>query len=126
MIAEQSTQIIKSLQEGLGGIRDVLIDGSQHVYCELFRRANAPLRQAQANNQVVSQSPKFIMESLGMVLIAGLAYYLFNRSDGASKAIPVLGVLALGAQRFFQSCSKVIKPGLPFKGVTHRLKIHLY
>lgn len=99
VIAKQSTQIIKSLQEGLGGIRDVLIDGSQHVYCELFRRANAPLRQAQANNQVVSQSPKFIMESLGMVFIAGLAYYLFNQPDGASKAIPVLGVLALGAQK---------------------------
>ena len=99
VIAEHSTQIIKSLQEGLGGIRDVLIDGSQHVYCELFRRANVPLREAQANNQVVSQSPKFIMESLGMVLIAGLAYYLFNRPDGASKAIPMLGVLALGAQK---------------------------
>jgi ABC-type multidrug transport system fused ATPase/permease subunit len=99
-IAEQSTQIIKSLQEGLGGIRDVLIDGSQHVYCELFRRANTPLREAQANNQVVSQSPRFIMESLGIVLIAGLAYYLFiSQPDGASKAIPILGVLALGAQK---------------------------
>jgi ATP-binding cassette subfamily B protein len=99
VIAEQSTQIIKSLQEGLGGIRDVLIDGSQHVYCEIFRRANAPLRGAQANNQVVSQSPRFVMESLGIVLIAGLAYYLFNQPDGASKAIPILGVLALGAQK---------------------------
>ena len=99
VIAEQSTQIIKSLQEGLGGIRDVLIDGSQHVYCELFRRANAPLRKSQANNQVVSQSPRFIMESLGMVLIASLAYYLFNQPDGASKAIPIIGVLALGAQK---------------------------
>jgi ATP-binding cassette, subfamily B, bacterial PglK len=28
-IADQSTQMIKSLQEGLGGIRDVIIDGSQ-------------------------------------------------------------------------------------------------
>jgi ATP-binding cassette subfamily B protein len=99
VIAEQSTQIIKSLQEGLGGIRDVLIDGSQYVYCEIFRRANAPLREAQANNQVVSQSPRFIMESLGIVLIASLAYYLFNQPDGASKAIPTLGVLALGAQK---------------------------
>ena len=98
-IAEQSTQIIKSLQEGLGGIRDVLIDGSQHVYCELFRCANTQLREAQANNQVVSQSPRSIMESLGIVLIAGLAYYLFNQPDGASKAIPILGVLALGAQK---------------------------
>jgi ABC-type multidrug transport system fused ATPase/permease subunit len=99
VIAEQSTQIIKSLQEGLGGIRDVLIDGSQHVYCEIFRRANAPLRGAQANNQVVSQSPRFVMESLGVVLIAGLAYYLFNQPNGSSKAIPILGVLALGAQK---------------------------
>jgi ABC-type multidrug transport system fused ATPase/permease subunit len=99
VIAEQSTQIIKSLQEGLGGIRDVLIDGSQHVYCEIFRRANAPLRGAQANNQVVSQSPRFVMESLGIVLIAGLAYYLFNQPNGASKAIPILGILALGAQK---------------------------
>jgi ATP-binding cassette subfamily B protein len=39
------------------------------------------------------------MESLGIVLIAGLAYYLFNQPDGASKAIPILGVLALGAQK---------------------------
>jgi ABC-type multidrug transport system fused ATPase/permease subunit len=99
VIAKQSTQIIKSLQEGLGGIRDVLIDGSQHVYCEIFRRANAPLRDAQANNQVVSQSPRFIMEALGMVLIAGLAFYLFKQTDGTLKAIPILGVLALGAQK---------------------------
>jgi ABC-type multidrug transport system fused ATPase/permease subunit len=99
VIAEQSTRIIKLLQEGLGGIRDVLIDNSQHVYCEQFRRANAPLREAQANNQVVSQSPRFIMESFGMVLIAGLAYYLFNNPDGGSKVIPILGVLALGAQK---------------------------
>jgi len=99
VIAKQSTQIIKSLQEGLGGIRDVLIDGSQHVYCEIFRRANAPLRDAQANNQVVSQSPRFIMEALGMVLIAGLAFYLFNQTDGTLKAIPILGVLALSAQK---------------------------
>ena len=99
VIAKQSTQIIKSLQEGLGGIRDVLIDGSQHVYCEIFRRANAPLRDAQANSQVVSQSPRFIMEALGMVLIAGLAFYLFKQTDGTLKAIPILGVLALGAQK---------------------------
>lgn len=99
VIAKQSTQIIKSLQEGLGGIRDVLIDGSQHVYCEIFRRANAPLRDAQANNQVVGQSPRFIMEALGMVLIAGLAFYLFKQTDGTLKAIPILGVLALGAQK---------------------------
>jgi ABC-type multidrug transport system fused ATPase/permease subunit len=32
-INHESTQVIKALQEGLGGIRDVLIDGTQAVYC---------------------------------------------------------------------------------------------
>jgi len=97
-IARESTQVIKSLQEGLGGIRDVLIDGSQEVYCQVYRKADLQLRQAQGNNQFLAQSPRYGMEALGLVLIASLAY-LTQESDGIAKIIPVLGVLALGAQR---------------------------
>lgn len=114
IIAEQSTKIIKALQEGLGGIRDVLIEGLQKVYCDTFRHEEAPLRKAQASNQIAGQSPKFILESLGMVLIAGLAFYLFNQPDGISNAIPVLGLLALGSQRLlplmqlaYSACSNI-------------------
>lgn len=98
-IARESTQVIKSLQEGLGGIRDVLIDGSQATYCQIYRNADHPLRRAQGNNLFISQSPRYVMEALGMVLIAALAYALAQQSDGIAKAIPVLGALALGAQR---------------------------
>jgi ABC-type multidrug transport system fused ATPase/permease subunit len=98
-IARESTQVIKSLQEGLGGIRDVLIDGSQSVFCEIYRKSDLLLRQAQGNNQFISQSPRYGVEALGMALIAGLAYALSLQSDGISRAIPVLGALALGAQR---------------------------
>lgn len=98
-IARESTQVIKTLQEGLGGIRDVLIDGSQEVYCQVYRKADLQLRQAQGSNQFLAQSPRYGMEALGMVLIACLAYALSQESDGVAKVIPVLGVLALGAQR---------------------------
>ncbi len=98
-IARESTQVIKSLQEGLGGIRDVLIDGSQETYCQIYRNADLPLRRAQGNNQFIGQSPRYGMEALGMLLIAALAYTLAQQSDGIAKAIPVLGALALGAQR---------------------------
>ena len=33
-ISKQSTQMLKAIQEGLGGIRDVLINGNQEFYCE--------------------------------------------------------------------------------------------
>ena len=98
-MARESTHVIKSLQEGLGGIRDVLIDGSQATYCRIYRNADLPLRRAQGNNLFISQSPRYGMEALGMLLIAALAYTLAHQSDGIAKAIPVLGALALGAQR---------------------------
>ena len=98
-IACESTQLIKSLQEGLGGIRDVLIDGCQAVYCQIYRNADLPLRRAQGTNNFISQSPRFGIEALGMMLIAVLAYLLARQPDGIAKAIPVLGALALGAQR---------------------------
>ncbi len=98
-IARESTQVIKSLQEGLGGIRDVLIDGSQGAYCQIYRNADHPLRKAQGNSSFISSSPRFGIEALGMMLIALLAYVLARQPDGIAKAIPVLGALALGAQR---------------------------
>ncbi len=98
-IAYEQTQVIKALQEGLGGVRDVLLDGAQPVYCDIYRRADQPLRRAQSNNAFISQSPRYAMEALGMVLIAALAYGLSRRSGGVANALPVLGALALGAQR---------------------------
>ncbi len=98
-MARESTHVIKSLQEGLGGIRDVLIDGSQAAYCQIYRNADLPLRRAQGSNAFITVSPRYVMEALGMVLIAALAYSLAEQDDSIAKAIPVLGALALGAQR---------------------------
>ena len=98
-IARDSIFVIKSLQEGLGGIRDVLLDGSQSVYCDIYQKADLSLRRAQGNIQFIGQSPRPAMEALGMLLIAILAYLLTRQQNGVSDAIPVLGALALGAQR---------------------------
>jgi ABC-type bacteriocin/lantibiotic exporter with double-glycine peptidase domain len=99
LIAHESTLVIKALQEGLGGIRDVLIDGSQETYCQIYRNADLQLRRAQGSSFFTSHSPRYGMEALGMVLIAILAYILTQQVDGISRAIPILGSLALGAQR---------------------------
>jgi ATP-binding cassette subfamily B protein len=98
-IARNSTQVIKSLQEGLGGIRDILIDGNQNVYCNIYRDADLPLRRAQGNNLFINQSPRYGIETLGMIAIACLAYMLCRRVGGINEVMPFLGFLALGAQR---------------------------
>ncbi len=106
-IAHEQTQVVKALQEGLGGIRDVLLDGTQPVYCDIYRQADLPLRWAQGNNSFISQSPRYIMEALGIVLIAALAYALSRQVGGIATAFPVLGALALGAQRLLPALQQM-------------------
>jgi ATP-binding cassette, subfamily B, bacterial PglK len=97
LIADKSTLMIKSLQEGLGGIRDVLIDGSQQFYCQLYRNADFQLRIAAGQNAFISGSPRFIIEALGLIIIVIIAYFMTN--SGSTGAIPIIGAFALGAQR---------------------------
>jgi ATP-binding cassette, subfamily B, bacterial PglK len=115
-IADQSTQIIKSLQEGLGGIRDVLINGTQQFYSKLYRNADLPLRRASGNNQFISGSPRYAMEAIGMTLIAGLAYLMTQQEGGMATAIPVLGALALGAQRLLPALQQAYGAYSTIKG----------
>jgi len=106
-ISDESTQVVKALQEGLGGIRDVLLDGTQAIYCQIFQRADLPMRRAQANVQIVSGSPRFVIEALAVTLIAWLSYWLSRASDGITTAIPVLGALAIGAQRLLPMLQQI-------------------
>ena len=106
-IAYEQTQVVKALQEGLGGIRDVLLDGMQPVYCDIYRQADYPLRRAQGNNVFIGGSPRYVMEAMGIVLIAALAYALSRQVGGIATALPVLGALALGAQRLLPALQQI-------------------
>jgi ATP-binding cassette subfamily B protein len=98
-IAIEQTQVVKALQEGLGAIRDVLLDGTQNVYCDVYRKAILQLQRAGGENNFINQAPRYAMEALGMALIAAFVLALSHRPGGVAAALPILGMLALGAQR---------------------------
>ncbi len=108
-IAKHTTNIIKSLQEGLGGIRDIIINNSQELYCKLYRNSDIPVRQKSAENAFIGGAPKYLIEMLGMALIA-LTVFFFNSRDGSlGDYIPVVGALALAAQRILPALQQVYK-----------------
>jgi ABC-type bacteriocin/lantibiotic exporter with double-glycine peptidase domain len=99
VIAEMETQRVQAIQEGLGGVRDVIIDGTQNVFVNRYWAYEARQRRAQAVTYFLSYAPRYLIESLGMIVIAMLALWLSTRAAGLSGALPILGALALGAQR---------------------------
>lgn len=98
-ISKNSTEVIKTIQEGLSGIRDVLLDGSQNTFVNIYTKADIALKHAQARNAFIGASPRFAVEALGTVLIAMLALSIVDDANDVTKAIPTLGLIAMGAQR---------------------------
>jgi ATP-binding cassette, subfamily B, bacterial PglK len=99
IIATTLNKRVQNVQEGLGGIRDIILDHSQRVYLRKFMQADLAFRDAQAINSIIGTGPRFAIEAGGMVLIAALALMLSYQPEGLLTAVPVLGALALGAQR---------------------------
>jgi ATP-binding cassette, subfamily B, bacterial PglK len=106
-IATEQTRVVKALQEGLGGIRDILLDGTQMFFSEIYRKSDHILKRAQGNLIFIGQSPRAAMEAIGVALIGVFAYILSRQSEGLVTALPILGVFALGAQRLLPNIQQI-------------------
>ena len=99
-------ELIQALQEGLGAIRDVLLGGTQAFYARTYRQADQPLRRVGADATFLSTYPRLVLEPVGMALIAVVGYLLVRQQE-VERALPLLGALALGAQRLLPVVQKV-------------------
>ena len=97
--AREQNVVVKSLQEGLGSIRDVILDGTQKVYISHYQEAASKLRLAGSQNAFINQFPRFILESTALVLISIFVLSLNKSDESVSESLPLLAMLALGAQR---------------------------
>ncbi|QKD06678.1 ABC transporter ATP-binding protein [Mesorhizobium loti R88b] len=107
IIASAQAEGIRSVQEGLGGIRDVIINDTQPYFLSRYSELDSRLQRANATNALAAGAPRFAIEAAGMVIIAALAYFLILRSNNAGEVLPVLGTFVLGAQRLLPSMQLV-------------------
>ena len=107
VMAQAAQDQVKNLQEGLGAIRDVLLDGTQNTYLRIYRQSDHRLRITQAQSSFLGSFPRYALEALGMLLIAVLALLLSWQKGNSAGVIPVLGTLALGSQRLLPAFQQV-------------------
>ena len=90
---------IQHIQEALGGIRDLIIDRARPAFVRRFREVDGEMQMAEATTSFISGAPRLLIEAVGMAMIAFVACFALLRSGDLGAVLPVLGVLALGAQR---------------------------
>jgi ABC-type multidrug transport system fused ATPase/permease subunit len=99
VIALANDQRIQALQEGLGGIRDVILDRAHAIYSRRFSRIEQRFRKAQATSQFDSTFPRIAVEAIGTLLLVAFTMTLSSRGHDLVAMLPVLGLLAVGAQK---------------------------
>lgn len=120
IVTSAQSKIIKALQEGLGSIRDVLLDSSQKFYENMYSKSISDLNKAYSSNGFILQAPRFILESFAMVLVAFFVIFITVQSkQDITDSFAILALFALAAQRLlplmqliFSSWS-TIRSGLP-------------
>ncbi len=106
-IVEKSSKRVKIIQEGIGGIRDILLDGSQPVFIRDYGSIDLNLRRLHAANQFMGSFNRPYMEAVAISAISILALLMLQTETNFVHILPVLGTLVLGLNRllpYLQQC----------------------
>lgn len=97
-MASHTSSLVKIINEALGDSRNLLMSNQFSPTLNKYGLIEKELRRAQGDSKFISESPRFIIEAFGIILISVLAYFLSSKGTGITL-IPFLGALALAAQR---------------------------
>ena len=61
------------MQEGLGSIKDIILDNSQDFYSKLFKKSDNPIRFLSAKSGFIAESPRYIFEVVSLFIIILIA-----------------------------------------------------
>ncbi|WP_162789225.1 MULTISPECIES: ABC transporter ATP-binding protein [Sphingomonas] len=107
---------IQVIQEALGGIRDILLDQSQHAFEERMEDAADQTRRAMSLNSYIGYAPRVVVETVLMLFVAAFGFYLSNQPGGITGSLPALGVMALGALRLLPQVQTAFQGWSAFRG----------
>ena len=105
--AEANLKIINYVQEALGSLRDIIIDNTYSYYINSFDTLNKKKYLAVSNTEFLVLFPRYLIESLGLTLIALIALFFKSNSSDTVSIISVLGSFALGVQKLLPAVHQV-------------------
>ncbi len=105
------------LNEGLGGIKDLIILGRQNGFIERFDAACTAVGNAQGRNMGLSHVPRYVMELVAFGSVILLIIYLLSKHNGEmGDILPVLSVFALGGFKLLPAFQNIYASVAQIKG----------
>ncbi|HEU5208744.1 MAG TPA: ABC transporter ATP-binding protein [Longimicrobiales bacterium] len=104
----------KSSSEALIGIKDVKVLGCEAEFTRRFSAASTRYTTTQASNAIISELPKFALETVAFGGVLLIVLYVLGTRGTVAELLPVIGVYVFAAYRLmpalqtiFQSLAKI-------------------
>ena len=101
IINQEQQNIVRNLKNGLGSMRDIILDNAQAFYLKVFKTSTFRSQKKHAFVYFISNSPRYLIEGMGIFLFVVLLIY-WNETRSKDEFVlifPTLAALAIGAQR---------------------------
>lgn len=112
-----STERFRLMNEGFGGIKDVLLLNRHHDFVERFQASGKEFAYARGTNNAISQVPRYFMELIAFGTMIGLVLLLIKIHQGDLGAVlPILAVYALAAFKLLPALQQIYSSITQIKG----------
>ncbi|MBE0472315.1 MAG: ABC transporter ATP-binding protein, partial [Methyloprofundus sp.] len=116
-ISSVMTQRYRLMNEGFGGIKDVLLLGRKEDFLNRFEKSGEIFAQARGSNIAISQVPRYLMELIAFGSIIGLVLFLLaSKSQDISIVLPILSVYALAGFKLLPAFQQIYSSLAQVKG----------
>ncbi|MDD3662908.1 MAG: ABC transporter ATP-binding protein [Candidatus Pacebacteria bacterium] len=107
-ISTVATERFELMNEGFGGIKDVLLLGRNKDFIDRFANSGFKFAYARGNNMVLAQVPRYFMELLAFgSMIALVLYLLIAHKNNISMVLPILSVYALAGFKLLPAFQQI-------------------
>ena len=90
---------IKIVQESFNGFRDIVINGTEKIYFELFNKYNSSITYRESRSQLFITLPKYLIEGITLFTIAICGYAISFSNNQNSEFLPLLGAFVYSILR---------------------------
>ena len=104
-----NTNLIKTIQESLNAIKDIIISNNQKFFISKFHKNNLNLRRYQGLSGFITTFPRYLFEGLGLLFIGISGFIIYTTFSNSSNIIALLGAFALGAQKLLPAMQSSYK-----------------
>lgn len=116
-ITNESSMRFKLINEGLGGIKDILLLGKQNYFAKQFNESSDNLAFSSGMNMVITALPRYFMELVTFGTIIILVLYLVTLHEGnLGSILSLLSVYALASLKLIPAFQAIYSSLTTIKG----------